>query len=229
LQRNITWYGNCCVGHNDTYPPGFPMHTPLALLRAALVAGALGASACSQAALVEYTSRAAFDAATTLRTVEQYSAPPGDYEVLSDQEYRGIVYPGFAYMVDPAYEPMLYEWGTGPVLLLDNESRLSFAPVNAFAADFGSLPVGVDLIVMIDGIARIIATPAARQLTFFGWTSSTPFSSVELYTSAQYLILDNVTRGNVRQGPPPPTGLPEPAPLAVIGLGVLALAARRRN
>lgn len=206
------------------------MTTPLTALRVALFAGALGASALSHAALIEYTSRAAFDAATTLRSIETNVAPAGGYYVLSNLNYNGIAYPDYAYMIDPAYQPSLYDWGSGPVLLLDNESSLSFAPTTAFAADFGTLPVGANLVVMIDGIASVIATPPERQLTFFGWTSSTPFTTVTFFASAQLLVLDNVTRGYAQVGPPPPppTEVPEPAPLAAIGLGLLALAARRR-
>lgn len=199
-------------------------------LKAGLIGGAMLASAGAHAALVEYTSRAAFDAATELRSIEPNQAPPGGFYFLGGQDYNGLQYPGFAYFVDPAYEPALYEWGSGAVLLLDaSESALSFAPVTAFAADFGSLPDGFAVTITIDGIATVIGTPQQRQLTFYGWTSSTPFSTVSFSTGAQYLILDNVTRGFALDQPPPHAEVPVPAPLPLIGLGLLGLAMGRRR
>ena len=195
-------------------------------LRSALKAGVIStivlASSCAHAALIEYTSRAAFNAATTTRSVEPNQAPPNSYYFVGGLDYNGIQYPGSAYMIDPGYAPSLYEWGSGPVLLLARQSALSFAPVTAFAVDFGTLPDGSPITVTIDGIASVIGTPAQRQLTFRGWASSTPFSTVAFSTPAQYLILDNVTRAEVQP-------VPAPAPLALTGLALLAFAARRRS
>ncbi len=199
------------------------------ILKAAVLAGALTGSAAAHAALVEYTSRDAFNAATTLRSVETNVAPPGLFYILNNLNYNGIQYPDYAYMIDPAYAPTLYQWQSGPVLLLKPQSKLSFAPTNAFAADFGGLPDGFTITVTINGVSTDIPTPAQRQLTFFGWTSDMPFSSVLFSTRALYLILDNVTRGYAEVGPPPPVEVPEPASLAMMVLGLLGIAARRRS
>ena len=201
----------------------------ISALRNAAIAGAMCTSTLAHAALVEYTSRAAFDAATGLQSIEPNQAPPGSFYDLANLDYNGIQYPGYAYFIDPAYSPALYEWGSGAVLLLASETSLSFAPVTAFAVDFGTLPDGFVINVTIDGFTTVIGTPEQRQLTFYGWTSSTPFSTVAFSTGAQYLILDNVTRAYTQVGPPPPAVIPEPAPLAVIGLGLLGIAAGRRR
>ncbi len=202
------------------------MQPLLTAMRTGAFAAALAASAASNAALIEYTSRAAFDAATTGQSIEPNIAPPGSFYVLNNLDYNGFIYPDFAYMVDPPYAPSLYEWGSGPVLLLASQSSLSFAPITAFAADFGTLPEGFTLTVTIDGITTLIPTPPQRQLTFYGWTSDTPFTTVSFSTNAQYLILDNATRASADVDPPAGS-VPEPGSLALIGLGMLGLAARR--
>ena len=198
-------------------------------LKAAAIAGALCASTLAHAALVTYTDRDAFDAATTLRSIEPNQAPPGSYYYVGGLDYNGIQYPGYAYFIDPAYGPQLYEWGSGAVLLLANESRLGFAPATAFAVDFGTLPDGYPITVTIDGMSTVIGTPQQRQLTFYGWTSDTPFTGVTFSTGAQLLILDNVTRGDALVEPPPHSEVPAPAPLSAIGLGLLGIAAGRRR
>jgi hypothetical protein len=207
---------------------GLPMPFPLFALRSGVFAVALAASAASHAALIGYSSRAAFDAATTLQFTEPNVAPENGFYQLSNLNYNGFLYPDYAYMVDPGYTPSLYQWGSGPVLLLARDSRLGFAPITAFGADFGTLPDGFTLTVTIDGIATMIPTPRQRQLTFYGFTSDTPFSTVAFSTNAQYLILDNATRATALANTPPDSQVPEPAPLAMLGLAMAAIAARRR-
>ena len=191
-------------------------------IAAAAVTAGLFACTSASAALIEFTSRAAFDAATSGQIVEPNSAPEGSYVSLGFSTYNGITYPGYAYMIDPAYSPVLYEFGTGPVLLLQNETSLSFAPVTAFAADFASLgDFGTDITITIDGIERVLSTSPQQELTFYGFISSTPFSSVSLRTDAQYIILDNVTRADA--------AIPETGSFALFGLALAGCAWVRRR
>ena len=198
----------------------------ISVIASVLMAGLLACTSAS-AAIIEVTSRAAFNAATTGQTVEPNSAPPGQLVNVSSKTINGITYPDYAYMIDPAYAPGEYEFLTGPVLVLADESNLSFGPVFAFAADFATTrPPGGPVTITIDGIYFVLPTSAVFELTFYGFISTTPFTSVSLVTEAEFIILDNVTLANAAAGPAP---VPEPASIALLGLGLAALAWRRRR
>ena len=187
---------------------------------------ALMVSSAASAALLRFSDVDDFNAATTDRVIEPYFAPPGDFVSLSNATYNGIGYPEYAFMIDPGYSD-LYQWGTGPVLLLDRVTTLTFAPTRAFAADFGTLNRGAFVTVTIDGILTLVPT-SPSSLSFFGWVSDTAFTSVAFSTSAEFIVLDNVTRAAVDQVPPPFV-VPEPGSVALMGLGVLLLASTRRH
>ncbi|MBC7684680.1 MAG: PEP-CTERM sorting domain-containing protein [Bdellovibrionales bacterium] len=191
-----------------------------------LMAGLLACTS-SNAAIIEFTSRAAFSAATTGQTVEPNSAPPGQLVDVAFKTINGITYPDYAFMVDPAFAPSQYEFSTGPVLLLADESSLSFGPVFAFAADFATIrPPGGPITITIDGISFVLPTSAVFELTFYGFISTTPFTSVSFVTEAEFIILDNVTLANAAAGPAP---VPEPESIALLGLALAALAWSRRR
>jgi hypothetical protein len=194
------------------------------LLQSAVMAGLFVAGG-AHAALIAFTDRAAFNAATTAQLVEGYTAPFGSYTEISNSTYNGIGYSIDTFMVDPAYSPGLYQWNTGAVLLIDSPGTLTFAPVNAFGADFGTiLAQARSITVTINGVTSVITTSLRPELRFYGWVSTDPITSIQLSTTSDYMILDNVTRAALA-----PTPVPEPESLALLGLGMLALALARRR
>lgn len=208
-----------------TLPKANMKTSTLSILASVLTASLLACTSAS-ATIIKFTSRAAFNAATTAQVVQPNFAPPGDFVDVSSATIGGISYPDPAFMIDPGLAPALYEFGTGPILLLQGTSSLTFGPVSAFAADFGTiLPPAGPVTITIDGIAFVLATSSQPELTFYGFVSTTPFSSVSFFTAAQFLILDNVTLAN----PAGPASVPEPESLAMLGLGLAALAWSRRR
>lgn len=198
---------------------------PLAkFFQSAAVAGLFVAST-AHAALIEFTDRAAFIAATTSDVVEGYTAPANSYTEISNSTYNGIGYSTDTFMVDPGYSPTLYQWNSGAVLLVDSPGTLTFAPVTAFGADFGTiLGQAGSITVTINGVANVITTSLRPELRFYGWVSSTAITSVQLSTTSDYMILDNVTRADRVAAP-----VPEPESLALLALGLFALGLIRRH
>jgi hypothetical protein len=190
----------------------------------AAVAAILFQAGAAQAALIQTTDRTAFNSATLVTALETHIAPANNFNTLGNATYNGVTYSSYAYMVDPGYTPEFYDWGTGAVLLLDDNATMSFDAVTAFAADFGTiLDGGGNVMVTINGESFIVGTTPNPTLTFYGWISDVPFTSVSITTTAGYVILDNVTRGIS------PVDVPEPGTTALFGLAMLALALRRRT
>ncbi|GGD00263.1 PEP-CTERM sorting domain-containing protein [Undibacterium terreum] len=183
------------------------------------------------ASVVLYQDLSQFLAAAGPGTTETYEgyAPPGGFAVLSDSTVGSITYSDNAYAVDPAFDGGGYNWGTGAVLLLSNPAPftpiLTFAPTKAFGALFGTVnDFQQDITVTIDGQSFLLSTGPFANWTFYGFISDTPFSTFSISAANSALpILDNVFVGQAS------VAVPEPASLAMLGLGLLGIAIRRRQ
>ena len=192
------------------------------------LAWSLGFGNVANAALVQYTSQAEFDEATVDRIVETNDAAPlNGFLDVHNQTIGAITYPGYAFMTDPGFMPDLYDWGSGPILLVERNTSLSFEPTRAFSADFGTLYPGAFVTVTIDGVSNVIGTSFDKNLAFYGWISDTPFSSVSFSTSTLFLVMDNITvadAGDIDE----PGEVPEPGTLALLGIAAALLVRKPR-
>lgn len=195
---------------------------------AALAVATLFAGA-AQAATTIYTSRAAFDAATTGRSITDFEENgPGGYTYHGTQ-YAGANFTvdqaaGSIYTVDPAFDA-LYSRGTGDVLDLEQGTGVTFinlaAGVRAVGFDWGTgLTANSGL--LIDGVDY--GQAANPGLGFFGIVSDSDIGSISLNRNGEFYVLDNLTIANV-------TGVPEPAAwaLMILGFGAVGAAARRKT
>ena len=98
--------------------------------------------------------------------------------------------------------------------------------LQAFGFDYGAA-TGTTFSVFLDGsfFQSFTYTSTLPSPEFFGVISNTPFSTVTIRSDNDVAIYDNFTIGT-----PVVSGVPEPATVALVGGGLLALAglARRR-
>ncbi|MES2070921.1 MAG: PEP-CTERM sorting domain-containing protein [Pseudomonadota bacterium] len=197
-----------------------------------ILVGLILSGGLAHAAIVQYQDSSLFHAATTggvMETFEGYAAPASFVDV-ANQTVGNITYPDYGFIVDSAFSGGGYDWGSGAVLILNQSATdtLSFAPTTAFSASFGTaLPFAENITVTIDGNSFLIGTTNFPNLSFYGWISDTPFSSISFSAGGgAFPILDNIFMARAS------TEVPEPASLAIFGLGLLGLlsvaAARRR-
>ena len=190
----------------------------------------------AQAATVPFTDLASFQANTTGLTNISFEglAPPGRlvrYDT-SGLTTGGVNFinagPNFLFVVDPAFFPTIYDWGSGAVLLDNNQGGTTTATLPS-----GITAVGSDIMSgVITGSPFTITLSTGETFNqnslnypgrqFIGFTSDTAISSISFQANSGYTLLDNFRFGTANAAT---TSVPEP--FTIIGTLVGGTAALR--
>jgi hypothetical protein len=215
------------------------------VLRAAILC--LVGATIAQAAEVTYTTRAAYNAATTGNTILTfqgltttgsatfYNSPPG---ITSG----GIKFESTAnqlYAIDPAYTPGA-GWNFPQGQFLDDNNynftsslNATLLPANttAIGADFGlqtgNTATSFQLQLTLSNsdilVINLAASNSSPILSFFGFTSDVPITSIAMKVTSVNngngsLVVDNFTFGQA--------AVPEPGTIALVAVGAMVVGAR---
>jgi hypothetical protein len=203
-------------------------------LLSTLALGALlgtAAAAPAEAAIVTYTDRAAWEAAVSSFTEVDFNGFPG----------QPAFFAGVTVDVGPF---SLTGDSTGVDMWITNDHAqanvcdavlcgvtfgysIDFdASILAFGADFGGL-TGSGIAFDVDG--EKVGGPRYGQNGFFGFVSTTPFTSIRVFGVNEVHVFDNVVFASELAPTQDPVGVPAPAALSLLGAGLAALAVTRRR
>lgn len=207
-----------------------------------LVALVLSGATSAQAAETIYSSRAAFNAATTGQTVDTFGTAAGSTYVGATpyvrSGYQITANDLYLFNNNPSVTSYYYDWGTGNVMTFKQNGVITFtfaAPTTAFGIDLGtffqnfpsptvySFSVGV----ATPGSEVNVLTGPTQSLTFFGLTSTTAFTSITIQGGANnFTVFDNVTLATANLA-----AVPEPATWAMmlLGFGLVGATLRSRR
>jgi hypothetical protein len=168
------------------------------------VSGLLLAAVTSEATTI-YTSLSAFNAATTGTQSIGFEgiAPTGGYAAFNGSTLSGVTFNDSShilYVVDPAYYPSYYDWGTGATLVGSYNGTVTVSlptGVKALGSDLMSIAYyGATIAVNLsNGDSFSVGTQNYPNRTFFGVTTSVDISSVTYTVSGGYIEMDNFVFG----------------------------------
>jgi hypothetical protein len=208
------------------------MNRPSALRTIVRTIAALAAAVCvdAHAGVIEYTSQAAFSAESTgLTTIDFTNLASGSYTYYGSQfSTQGVTFTAPQNNALFVFNSGFYG-SSGPTQsgnYLNNNSNGAITVdfnrgVTAFSLDVADLfsAGSTGSIVLSDGESFTFSA-SQSQYTFLGFTSATAITGYTI-NSNYFTVLDNVSYGTA--------AVPEPASLALVGLGLLGCAALRRK
>lgn len=186
-----------------------------------------------------YSSSAAWNAAVTSTTNVNFEGivPPNGFNYYGFGPGAGITVGGVQFSVGPAgTDNLLFVLGDGyygfPVSTIAPQSESGTvndllitlpASVTALAFDYsGFVTSGGTTVALSDGVSVALPSYNAPTLQFFGVTSSSGITWVDITVGGLGLNLDGITYGTANP-------VPEPGSLALTGVGVLAVAGTIRR
>ncbi len=203
----------------------------------ALSACVLAAASSARAATITYADRTSFLAAAgAVSTIdfegvaadsgfEQFSAPAGftTHGVNFNVDVAGGNSQLFVVGSHFYYSTAVLSFQESPTAVESLLVTLA-GPTTAFGADIGAFVGSNWIVTLSNGDSLTAPAPDFDGLRFFGFTSTTPFTSLVISSTNGIDNLDNVTVGS-----PVLSSVPEPASLMLLTTGFAAALARRRS
>jgi hypothetical protein len=193
----------------------------------------------AQAAITQFSDLSSFQAGTSGLTTIDFEglAPAGGFSYYDPNlTVSGVSFTDSnvsAYVVDSAFQPSNYNWGSGAVLL-GSKDGLPNGTITA-ALPSGVTAIGSDImsfdsyaspfsITLSTGETFTVGSLNYPDRKFVGFTSDTAISSISFQATNGYTLLDNFRFGTAGAAPAP-TAVPEP--FTMIGTFVGGTAAMR--
>jgi PEP-CTERM motif len=206
-----------------------------------------GDAASWQAATTAGYQTVTFEGLTAPGTDTYFTGPTG--VTVSGVEFIGVTSSGGSsvQVIDTSAFPW-YNDGSGDALLQDTDRANSSSPIpyinivlpaNITALGmnlFSTSPQALSYSITVDGIPYTVPTFNQPTLAFWGITSDTPLSSLQLalqgttYNSSSHELIDNFSFGTaVDGGSEDPSPTPEAGTYLLIGSGLIGLVAIRKR
>ncbi len=220
--------------HGGTRKTFATMKLAINNLAALAALGLLSFASAADAQITTYSTATAFAAATTGITSFNFNGY-GESGFYKDYSSTGLTVQGvkftvpintYLYVQDPTYNGSrpfgndfyLEQQNTGPV------NVALPAGTTAFGANFSGA-VADNAKVTINGTPYTFAEPGSKSNTFFGFTSTTPITSLTYTSNGFGTSIDNVRFGSIGVA-----ATPEPGSIALlIGMGVTGAGVLRRR
>jgi hypothetical protein len=200
-----------------------------------------------QAATTAGYQTVTFEGLTPPNTATSFTGPTG--VTSSGVEFIGYNSSGSStvQVVDTSGAFTWYNWGTGDALIQETDRPNSSSPlpyinvvlpanVTALSLDlFSTSPQALSYTITVAGIQYTVPTFSQPTLAFWGITSDTPITSIQLAlqgttpTSSSHELIDNFSFGTLASGNSDLSAAPEAGTYLLIGSGLIGLVLLRKR